>query len=146
MEARVSVMKSSSGTGERPLRATAASAASIAAALLLLMTCASFQSKLPGTTASADQSSIHVAGYVGSRACSKCHPSIYESFSRTDMGRSMSEITPSLLERIATSASIFDPRLDRHFEISMRDNNLYQSEYEAQSDGKEVFRETRKLD
>jgi hypothetical protein len=146
MEARVSVMKSSSGTGERPLRATAASAASIAAALLLLMTCASFQSKLPGTTASADQSSIHVAGYVGSRACSKCHPSIYESFSRTDMGRSMSEITPSLLEEMPTSASIFNSKLNRHFGIAAHDGKLYQSEYETAADGKEVFRETHKVD
>jgi hypothetical protein len=146
MEARFSVMKSSSGTGERPLRATAASAASIAAALLLLMTCASFQSKLPGTTASADQSSIHVAGYVGSRACSKCHPSIYESFSRTDMGRSMSEITPSLLEKMPTSASIFNSKLNRHFGIAAHDGKLYQSEYETAADGKEVFRETHKVD
>src|SRR5580693_1988869 len=146
MEARVSVMKSSSGTGERPLRATAASAASIAAALLLLMTCASFQSKLPGTTASADQSSIHVAGYVGSRACLKCHPSIYESFLRTDMGRSMSEITPSLLEKMPTSASIFNPKLNRHFEVAARDGKLYQSEYETATDGKEMFRETHEVD
>jgi hypothetical protein len=115
-------------------------------AVLMLLTCLGFQSGLPETMASADQNAAADAGYVGSRVCLQCHRSIYESFSRTDMGRSMSEITPALLERIPTSASIFDPRLDRHFEISMRDNNLYQSEYEAKSDGKEVFRETRKLD
>jgi hypothetical protein len=115
-------------------------------AVLMLLASLGFQSGLPETMASADQNAAADAGYVGSRVCLQCHRSIYESFSRTDMGRSMSEITPALLERIPTSASIFDPRLDRHFEISMRDNNLYQSEYEAQSDGKEVFRETRKLD
>src|SRR5579862_7495606 len=131
MEAGVSVMKSSSGTKERPMRAIAASAASIAAVLLLLMTGASFPSKLPGTAASADQSSLHAAGYVGSRACSNCHPIIYESFLRTDMGRSMSEITPSLLEKMPTSASIFNPKLNRHFEVAARDGKLYQSEYET---------------
>jgi hypothetical protein len=146
MEAGVSVMKSSSGTGERPIRAIASSAASIAAALLLVMTLASFQSKLPGTTASADQSSLHDAGYVGSRACSKCHPSIYQSFLRTDMGRSMSEITPSLLGNMPTSASIFNSKLNRHFEIAAHDGKLYQSEYETAPDGKEVFRETHKVD
>jgi hypothetical protein len=146
MEAGVSVMKSSSGTRERPMRAIAASAASIAAALLLLMTCASFQNKLPGTTASADQSSLHGAGYVGSRACSKCHPIIYESFLRTDMGRSMAEIAPSLLEKMPTSASIFNPKLNRHFEVATRDGKLYQSEYETAVDGKEVFRETHTVD
>ncbi|MGA8622249.1 MAG: cytochrome c3 family protein [Candidatus Sulfotelmatobacter sp.] len=62
------------------------------------------------------------------------------------MGRSMSEITPTLLERVPTSATILDPRLNRHFEIFARDNNLYQREYEVRADGKDVFRETRKLE
>jgi hypothetical protein len=116
------------------------------AGVLMLLTGFGFQSKLPETIASADRNSAADAGYVGSRVCSQCHRSIYESFSRTDMGRSMSEITPALLERIPTSASIFNPKLNRHFEISARDNNLYQSEYETKSDGKDVFYETRKLD
>ena len=86
------------------------------------------------------------AGYVGYRACAKCHPSIYESFSRTDMARSMSEITPALLEKIPTSASIFDPKLNRHFEIYVRDGSLYQSEYETAANGKDVFRATHKVE
>ena len=113
---------------------------------ILILTCLSLQSKLPGANASAGQSAPADTGYVGSRACSKCHSSIYESFSRTDMGRSMSEITPTLLERVPTSATILDPRLNRHFEIFARDNNLYQREYEVRADGKDVFRETRKLE
>jgi hypothetical protein len=62
------------------------------------------------------------------------------------MGRSMSEITPALLQRIPTSASIFAPKLNRHFEIYARDGNLYQSEYDTAADGKDVFRETHKVD
>jgi hypothetical protein len=145
MDTSTSVMKSSSYTGRRRLRAIARGLASMAGSLLLLP-CLGFQSKFPGATAWADQSSVTQTGYVGSRVCSKCHPSIYESFSRTDMGRSMSELTPALLKRIPTSASIFDPKLKRHFEISARDGNLYQSEYETTSEGKDIFRETRKLD
>jgi hypothetical protein len=132
-------------TEPRWLRAIANGFASLPGALLLL-TCLGFLSKLAGTTASADQSSLTNTGYVGSKVCSKCHLTLYESFSRTDMGRSMSEITPALLERIPTSDSIFDPRRNRHFEIFARDNNLYQSEYETTADGKDVFRETRKLE
>jgi hypothetical protein len=112
----------------------------------LLLICLTFQSELLGTTASAQQSSSADAGFVGSRACAKCHPSIYESFSRTDMGHSMSEITPALLEKTPTTGSIFDPKLNRHFDVYARDGNLYQSEYEATATGKEVFRETRKLE
>ena len=65
---------------------------------------------------------------------------------RTDMGRSMSEITPALLEKIPASGSIFDPTLNRHFELFTRDGNLYQSEYQTTADGKDVFRETQKLE
>ncbi len=111
----------------------------------LLLVFVAFLARLFGTTISADQP-VANAGYVGSRACAKCHPSIYESFSRTDMGGSMSEINPSLLEKMPASASVFDSRLNRHFEIYPRDGNLYQSEYEATADGREVFRETRKVE
>ena len=145
MEASASVMKSPNCAGGKRLRAIPSRMA-LMAGVLLLLTCFGFQSKLPETIASADQNSAADAGYVGSRVCSQCHRSIYESFSRTDMGRSMSEITPALLEKIPTSASIFDPSLNRHFEIFARDSNLYQSEYETTADGKDVFRETRKLD
>jgi hypothetical protein len=133
------------GNGGRRLRAIECGWAVIAGVAPLL-TCLCFQTKLLGTTVPTDHASVANAGYVGSRVCAKCHPSISESFSHTDMGRSMSEITPALLERIPTSASIFDARLQRHFEIYARDNSLYQSEYETAADGKDVFRETRKLE
>jgi hypothetical protein len=104
------------------------------------------QGRVPGTIVSAQQNTGADAGYTGSGACAKCHPSIYESFSRTDMGRSMSEITPALLERIPSSVSIFDPKLNRHFEVHTRDGHLYQSEYASSADGKDIFRETRKVE
>ncbi len=138
------MMKAPNCTGRWRLQAIASGLAWIAATLLFL-TRLGFQNNAP-TTASADQSSIANTGYVGSKACSKCHPSIYESFMRTDMGRSMSEITPALLEKIPASGSIFDPTLNRHFELFTRDGNLYQSEYQTTADGKDVFRETQKLE
>jgi hypothetical protein len=118
--------------------------ASMGLALLLLATLG-FQKTQPGTVPG-DQTIVPSAGYVGSRTCAKCHPSIYESFSRTDMGRSMSEITLALLDKMPTSASIFDPKLNRHFELYARDGKLYQSEYRTTTDGKDVFRDTRKLE
>ncbi len=145
MEARTPVMKSSNGTARRPSRAIASGLASIAGALLLL-TCFSFQSRLLGTTALADRSSLADAGYVGSAVCSKCHPSIYESFLRTAMGRSMLEVRPAPLERIPTSANILHTKINRYFETYARDRNVCQSEYEITADGKDAFRETRKFE
>src|SRR5580692_10563865 len=142
--ASAAVMKYPNRAGGKRLRAIPSRLAWLA--VLMLLASLGFQSGLPETMASADQNAAADAGYVGSRVCLQCHRSIYESFSRTDMGRSMSEITPAIFERIPTSINIFDSRLNRHFAISAHDNNLYQSEYETNAGGNDVFRETRKLE
>ena len=85
-------------------------------------------------------------GYVGSKVCSQCHAPIANKYSRTDMGRSMSEITTSLLEKIPNSASVVDDRTQKHFGLYLEDGKLFQSEYEKRSDGKEAFRETQEVD
>jgi hypothetical protein len=114
-------------------------------ALIVLM-CFAFQGELPRRVASTPEGSVANNGYVGSRTCAKCHPSIYESFSRTDMGRSMSEVTSSFLAKVPTSASIFASKINRHFAVYAREGDLYQSEYQVGADGKEVFRDTRKIE
>jgi hypothetical protein len=81
-------------------------------------------------------------GYVGSKICAQCHAPIASKYSRTDMGRSMSQITPTLLEKIPTAASIVDDRIHRHFDVRAENGKLLQSEYEIGNDDKEVFRET----
>jgi hypothetical protein len=98
------------------------------------------------TALTAQKSPPSAGGYVGSKACAQCHRTIFDHFSRTDMGRSMSEVTPEFLERVAPSASIFDSRLNRHFEVTVRDGKLYQSDSETDQSGVPVFRETRKID
>src|SRR5438874_1667425 len=92
------------------------------------------------------QAASPAAGYVGSQACAGCHREIYRSYSQTNMGRSMSEANAALLARIPTAASIYERRLNRHFETYASNGNLYQSEYETAADGKEVFRDTRKIE
>ena len=86
------------------------------------------------------------AGYVGSQECALCHPDIYEKYSRTDMGRSMVAATPASLPGVPISASFFDQKLNRHFELFVRDGGVYESEYELTAEGKQVFRDTRKLE
>ena len=84
-------------------------------------------------------------GYVGSKVCAQCHAPIASKYSRTDMGRSMSEVTASLLEKIPNSASLVDDRLKKHFDLYVKDGTLLQSEYERSSDGNEASRETHAL-
>jgi hypothetical protein len=83
---------------------------------------------------------------VGSKVCAGCHRPIFNNFSRTDMGRSMSAVTPEFLEKIPPSASIFDARLNQHFEISVHDGNLYQTDFQTGASGQTIFRESRKIE
>jgi len=85
-------------------------------------------------------------GYVGSKLCAECHRAIYDNFSQTDMGRSMSLVSPKLLEKIPNSAHIFDAKLNRHFEVSVKSGNLYQDDYETGPDEKEIFRDTQRVE
>jgi hypothetical protein len=89
---------------------------------------------------------VATPGYVGSEECALCHNDIYGRYTRTDMGRSMAVPSSALLAKIPISASIFEQRLNRHFEVYARDGALYQSEFELDANGKELFRDTHKID
>ena len=84
--------------------------------------------------------------YVGSQVCAECHRAIYSVFSETDMGRSMSTVSPELLGRFPKSAQVLDTKLNRRFEISVRDGSLFQTDYEIGPDGKDIFRDTQKVE
>jgi len=97
------------------------------------------QTTLPQSVATND-------GYVGSNICAECHRAIYSKFSQTDMGRSMSLVSPKLLETFPNSARIFDEKLDRHFDVLVNGGNLYQDDYEIGPDNQELFRDTQKVE
>src|SRR5579872_7195425 len=82
--------------------------------------------------------------YVGSEVCAECHSDIAQSYLKTDMGRSVYLASPASLSQIPTTASIFDQRANRHFEVFSKEGSLFQSEYQTAEDGQEVFRDTRK--
>ncbi|PYT77397.1 MAG: hypothetical protein DMG40_23660 [Acidobacteria bacterium] len=84
--------------------------------------------------------------YVGSRACSPCHRNIYERFLRTAMGRSIAPVTGALLMRLHLPASIFIKDVNQHLDVFSRDGKLYQSQYEMDAEGKEIFRDTHQID
>jgi hypothetical protein len=79
--------------------------------------------------------------YVGSASCAPCHRSVYDSFLRTDMGRSMSPVTAAVLEKLPSQGELFNAEQNRHFSVSVEHGRLYQSEWEADAGGNDVFRE-----
>jgi hypothetical protein len=85
-------------------------------------------------------------GYAGSEACSRCHAGIYQQFTRTAMGRSMSVATPAFLKNASAPISYINEKLNRRFEVYSKDGKLYQSEAEVAADGKETFREEHPID
>ena len=86
------------------------------------------------------------SGYVGSRVCSGCHRQIYHSYAQTDMGRSITEPTALLLERIPTPITVSDPNAKRQFEVSVHDAQLFQTEVGKSADGRELFRDSHKIE
>jgi Cytochrome c554 and c-prime len=94
----------------------------------------------------ASRETLPSGGYVGSKVCAPCHRSEFDSFSRTGMGRSMTTVTPALLAKLPPSAAIFDPQRNRHFSVFVRQGQLYQSEWETDAEGTDVFRETEPIE
>ena len=84
-------------------------------------------------------------GFVGSRSCVPCHRDIYNKFVKTNMGRSMTRVTPALLGNLVTSGSSYDAKIDQHFEVFAREGKLFQGQYATEAGGNEIFRETHEI-
>ena len=62
------------------------------------------------------------------------------------MGHSASGVTPAFLRSVPLPVQIYDQKSDRHFEVATRDGRLYQSEYQLDASGHEVFRDEHAID
>jgi hypothetical protein len=86
------------------------------------------------------------AEYVGAEVCATCHRPIYDSFKKTDMGRSMSIVAGDLPSVPAGhTITVRNERLDRYYDVQSTPAGVYQSEYQKAPDGSEIFRNTQKL-
>jgi hypothetical protein len=84
--------------------------------------------------------------YVGSQACKLCHFAIFDKFSRTDMAQSTAP-PQALIDRhwLTEPIDIFNSKYNRHYLVFQRGSKVYQSEYELDPQGNEVFRHTEEL-
>jgi Tetratricopeptide repeat/Cytochrome c554 and c-prime len=83
--------------------------------------------------------------YVGSEKCSFCHWKIYNDFKQTDMARTTSNVTPAFLQSVHLPATYYDPRTGRHYDVFTRNSELFQSQFQLDPSGKEVFRDTHQV-
>src|SRR6201999_4494187 len=71
---------------------------------------------------------------------------IYDSFKKTDMGRSMSVVTSDLTSvPPGSTITVRNERMDRYYDVKSTPAAVYQSEYQKAPDGSEIFRNTQRL-
>jgi hypothetical protein len=99
----------------------------------------------PNRNASAVSNNSTSDGYIGSRACAQCHAEIFNRYSQTSMGRSMSVVTPDLLRTIPSETSIYNEKFDRHLDVFTQDGKLYETESQTKPGQEPVFRDTHQL-
>jgi hypothetical protein len=85
---------------------------------------------------------VDQTGYVGSTACSRCHAGIAVQFARASMGHSLSRITPDFLKTLPVPASYYNAKTGHHYDVRAENGKLYQTEYETDAAGVELFRNT----
>lgn len=92
------------------------------------------------------QNTVPGVAYIGSRACGRCHVSVFEEYTRTLMGRSMCAPGQSpTLRALSAPVTVLDKSSDMYFQVFRKNNEFYQKEFALRTDGKELFSHTEKL-
>jgi hypothetical protein len=119
---------------------------SLAALLLVQVSWLAASGGHPDTSSIAYRNTAPRVGFVGSEVCGGCHIAIYETYLKTDMGRSMSlPIGTDEVAKISSRIAVHDANLNRYFETFRQGPDIFQSEYELAADGNEIFRNTQKV-
>lgn len=85
--------------------------------------------------------------YVGSEVCWYCHYEIYQSFRKAAMGQSMLlPSDPKQLAKVPRPVTVYNKKFDRYFEVMRKGSDLFQSEYQLDAHGQEIFRTTHKIE
>ena len=75
--------------------------------------------------------------YIGSEKCQSCHPSVYDSFLKSEMGRSMTKLdTTNIIERYLQKEAVYDSLTNFYYEMLRRGRRFYQREYRLDPQGK----------
>lgn len=75
--------------------------------------------------------------YVGSKACASCHQEVFDTYSKSEMGRSMSRLDQSnIIELFPQKTPVHDPVKDYFYEMIERDGKFYQREFRRDDNGR----------
>ncbi len=84
------------------------------------------------------------ARYVGSKFCAGCHASVYASYVKTAMGRSL--VPAEQTRDLVPAAGVNVRSGDYRFDVARRGVDLYQTESQIDAAGAEVFQNSFKLE
>ena len=77
------------------------------------------------------------AGYVDPAVCASCHPSVWENYRRTGMGRSFYRPTPqNQIEDYSNRNTYYHQPSDTYFQMIRRGDRYFQLRYQVGFDGK----------
>ena len=83
--------------------------------------------------------------YVGDEVCRDCHPSEYDKFKQTGMGRSVSIPSRDELSELARPVTIVRKKLNRTYSVYARDGKMYHEESGWNAAGQLVFSEKHEI-
>ena len=83
--------------------------------------------------------------FVGSKACAACHKRIYTDYLKTAMGRSVVPAADTK-ELVPSSGPVTVQSGNVTYEVTRRDNGLYQTEYQSDASGKLLFKDSHRLE
>lgn len=69
------------------------------------------------------------ARYVGMNTCKQCHPSIYNSFIKTGMGKSFNIATKQKTVANFNNASIYDKYINMHYKAFFEKDSMFMQEF-----------------
>ena len=98
-----------------------------------------------GQQASVQRGDSRPVKYVGSQVCAGCHQAIYDSFTASAMGSSMSPADEAIRPLIVDAEPVVSDKLNRRFIVEERHDGFYQRETEAVSTDKPPFDNAHKL-
>ena len=93
-----------------------------------------------------DRISSTGVAYVGPESCAQCHRPIFDEFTRTPMGQSMSlPGQRAELREVSSEVKVFDDESGRYYAVSRKGDDFYQSEFALDSTGAETYRDSQRL-
>jgi predicted CXXCH cytochrome family protein len=80
-----------------------------------------------------------IAGdYVDSSECASCHPTIYETFEHSGMGRSFSRFGPVTVEDFKVKNTFYHRASDRYYTMVERDGRYFQRRHQLSPNGEQI--------